>query len=897
MIRGCSADTLDAYAKELIQDVPFINQENADDFFLTFTILYNYYTLRGKNKEGKEWLEHCLSFFDSPLLDHTNGTYAELVSSLVTYYTIIESDLNKALELAEKAERRIQNIKNVGSYESYIKLLRTMYDLIRFKTPNDDVMLSKYENLLFTNINNYYEASNHNTDVWLNHKLYLYQQYINKVLSKPLRRNTIIPANTRELDDEYWKLYYDEELSNLMDVEKIEETIEPELLDMKEYLESHPGKYSIYSSDVFSCLATIYEEFYFDTETAQSYYKLSAQSQSYRAIADLLNFQLSHGQYADALITCKQLEEYWDKNLTRSTEDGMDRSSTNIDYSYLFFLTYYFNGDFTTALQHARNYRYDFWSFVNKNFDRFRQNERETFIDTHSAGGDFLKLLLPHFPDEIAGEVYDCMLQEKGLLLRSTERLQRAIRASGNQELIHSIDTINMLTQQINLIGISSQNTDVGQRELLALRERLDRLEHYVARESEPYREKDSVPSWTAVRDKLRKGEAAVEYVVTDSATMALVITPHCERPQYVYLIGAEEMASIAWPLACGKFNEVAVDFYEDDKEQLYTRLWQPLEKYFGGAKHIYFSPSGYLNSLAFAAFKTGEDEYLIDRYELHQLTTTAQIARRGKKSKPGHSATIYGSIFYNPSQAKQYAPLLASLAQSAPKADPETHRAAIRTGSFPFLESTPYELHNIRQSFAKSKVKAISREGDAPTEEDFRTNDGNSPDILHIATHGFYLPTPTEAVAIPYFRKFSNLYSMNCSGLVLADAEKTWEGEELPLESDNILTSNEIATLNLENTRLVVLSACETALGADSNDGVFGLQRGFKLAGARSVCASLWSVNDASTSSFMQAFYHLWLNKGESMQDAFKKAMIEQRAKTPAPYYWAPFVMLDADI
>ena len=126
MIRGCSADTLDAYAKELIQDVPFINQENADDFFLTFTILYNYYTLRGKNKEGKEWLEHCLSFFDSPLLDQTNGTYAELVSSLVTYYTIIESDLNKALELAEKAERRIQNIKNVGSYESYIKLLRTM---------------------------------------------------------------------------------------------------------------------------------------------------------------------------------------------------------------------------------------------------------------------------------------------------------------------------------------------------------------------------------------------------------------------------------------------------------------------------------------------------------------------------------------------------------------------------------------------------------------------------------------------------------------------------------------------------------------------------------------------------------------------------------------------------
>lgn len=346
-----------------------------------------------------------------------------------------------------------------------------------------------------------------------------------------------------------------------------------------------------------------------------------------------------------------------------------------------------------------------------------------------------------------------------------------------------------------------------------------------------------------------------------------------------------------------GKFNEVAVDFYEDDKEQLYARLWQPLEKYFDGARHIYFSPSGYLNSLAFAAFKTAEDEYLIDRYELHQVTTTAQLARRGKKEKPSRSATIYGSIFYNASQAKRYAPLIASLAQEAPEADPEKLRAAIRMESFPFLESTPYELSNIRKSFAKSKVKATTQEGDAPTEQAFRTNDGNSPDILHISTHGFYFPTPSDAAAIPYFRKFSNLYPMNCSGLVLSGAEQAWKGADLPLESDNILTSNEIATLNLENTRLVVLSACETALGANSSDGVFGLQRGFKQAGVRSVCASLWSVNDASTSSFMQTFYRLWLNEGQPMQEAFKNTMIEQRAKTPAPYYWAPFVMLDADI
>ena len=103
---------------------------------------------------------------------------------------------------------------------------------------------------------------------------------------------------------------------------------------------------------------------------------------------------------------------------------------------------------------------------------------------------------------------------------------------------------------------------------------------------------------------------------------------------------------------------------------------------------------------------------------------------------------------------------------------------------------------------------------------------------------------------------------------------------------------------MNLTGTQLAVLSACETGLGASNMEGVYGLQRGFKQAGVRSLCASLWSGNDLSTAQLMQSFFRQWLSgkKGMTMQQAMITAMKEQRARTPEPYYWAPFVIYDAD-
>lgn len=127
----------------------------------------------------------------------------------------------------------------------------------------------------------------------------------------------------------------------------------------------------------------------------------------------------------------------------------------------------------------------------------------------------------------------------------------------------------------------------------------------------------------------------------------------------------------------------------------------------------------------------------------------------------------------------------------------------------------------------------------------------------------------------------------MNRTGLLFAGANRAWTGRDIidGIE-DGILTANEISNLNLSSTDLVVLSACETGLGENlASEGVFGLQRAFKLAGVKTIIMSLWKVPDAETSQLMKLFYDNWLN-GMEIHEAFRKAQLAIKAEKPNPYF-----------
>ena len=128
---------------------------------------------------------------------------------------------------------------------------------------------------------------------------------------------------------------------------------------------------------------------------------------------------------------------------------------------------------------------------------------------------------------------------------------------------------------------------------------------------------------------------------------------------------------------------------------------------------------------------------------------------------------------------------------------------------------------------------------------------------------------------------------------LVFAGAQNTANNDVLPFDN-GLLNSYEASFLNLRGTELVVLSACQTGLGdVQSGRGVYGLQRAIKIAGAKSIIMSMWSVSDDATQELMTYFYDFWIEKNMSKRAAFDAAKKEVRKKYPHPFYWGPFIIL----
>jgi len=223
----------------------------------------------------------------------------------------------------------------------------------------------------------------------------------------------------------------------------------------------------------------------------------------------------------------------------------------------------------------------------------------------------------------------------------------------------------------------------------------------------------------------------------------------------------------------------------------------------------------------------------------------------------------------------------------------------------FSDLPGTKVEVENIASVLQQGGWNVNTLIGDSASEENIK--EVKQPGILHIATHGFFNSNAMEI-------KNPLLYS----GLLLSSANRTIAGEKPnPLQEDGVLSAYEAMNLNLDNTDLVVLSACETGLGEIKNgEGVYGLQRAFKVAGAKSIIMSLWKVDDEATQELMVSFYKHWLGPtqpprrggenanaaisppprgglGGAKRSAFLKAQKDIQKKYPNPYYWGAFVMV----
>ena len=230
--------------------------------------------------------------------------------------------------------------------------------------------------------------------------------------------------------------------------------------------------------------------------------------------------------------------------------------------------------------------------------------------------------------------------------------------------------------------------------------------------------------------------------------------------------------------------------------------------------------------------------------------------------------------------------------------------RSSSRSGFRP-LNETAIEVDSIDTQLTFHKIKDKTFTGVVATEKSFRELSGKAPSILHLATHGFYY-TNDEIDQQDENNNFLTFQlgksELHRSGLALSGAQDSWCVNDiqkylaLDQSNDGILLSAEIAKMNLSGLELVVLSACETALGDIRPEGVYGLQRAFKLAGVKSIIMSLWKVDDYATQKLMTAFYRNYLS-GMSVREAFHASQktLRETSGCEEPYFWAAFILLDA--
>lgn len=334
-----------------------------------------------------------------------------------------------------------------------------------------------------------------------------------------------------------------------------------------------------------------------------------------------------------------------------------------------------------------------------------------------------------------------------------------------------------------------------------------------------------------------------------------------------------------------------------------YNQFWAKIAAKLKGIKKAYISPDGVYNQLNLVSlYNPKSKKYLIEELEIKLVTSTRDISENKNisVSENNKSAVLIGNPQFNMSKA-DYKKVSINLDNNAMTDNifGVEEILAMRSGIHP-LPGTGVEIDNISQLLALNNWKTEKYTGIMALEEIVKNV--HNPRILHIATHGKFMSDIEQEVSNPALEQDKQRYSENPllrSYLIFAGAEKPASseggtGQQYDVQTDDgFLTAYEAQNLYLDKTELVVLSACETGLGEIKNgEGVYGLQRAFIQAGAKSIIMSLWSVSDEATQELMTSFYTKWLS-GKQKRQAFKEAQLELKAKYPMPYYWGAFVMV----
>ena len=468
--------------------------------------------------------------------------------------------------------------------------------------------------------------------------------------------------------------------------------------------------------------------------------------------------------------------------------------------------------------------------------------------------------------EELNTIIYDYMLMSKSILLTSSNGIGDIIYKQGNEDLIKKYNTLKET--------FDKEKT-----------EQIESLEHKIIKEVRNISDfnNELYLNWKDVKSSLKENEVALEFIVEPlnegkKGYSVLVLRHDMKYPKLFNLSLIED----------------AIEMFGFERMSNMWSLLMNLDLIKVGDT-VYLSAAGVIQIKPFEHLCIYEDKRFSDVCNVVRVSSTREIVKQKKNGSVKYdSAVLFGGLDYEISDSKNN---IAKSNHSTTRLFRGEGDDRFR-GGFDKLVFSKDEIDSIKILADINHIQYKEYYGKYGTEQAVKEISGHNFKIAHFATHGLYYPESEENSDENPYKSLFNGNSLNRSFLVMSGGNALPKRIEREPENDGLLTAAEIAQIDLHNVELVVLSACRSAHGDLSNEGVMGLQYGFKKAGAKSILMCLDNVDDKATQMFMVEFYRNLLS-GNSAHESLKKAQNFMKNNKEPKYhelqYWGNFILLDS--
>ncbi len=476
------------------------------------------------------------------------------------------------------------------------------------------------------------------------------------------------------------------------------------------------------------------------------------------------------------------------------------------------------------------------------------------------------------------------ILQRKGRVLDAMSNTMALLRQqldAPDRALLDELNTTTAKVARLALSGPQKLSTAEYRSQLQSGEAQKEKLEEEIARRSASFRAQSQAVTVEAVKAAIPADAALVEFAVyRPFDPRAIGNESAYGEPRYIaYILRAGAEAGwrdlgLARPIdaAVAALRQAVRDPERKDVRELARaadeKIMRPVRALCGSARHLLISPDGPLDLIPMETLIDERGRYLVERYSISYLTSGRDLLRlQVSRNSLGPPLILADPWFGEPGSAGA-----------------QTRGNSAQSLYFAPLSATAQEAAAIQSRFPDARVLTGRQATKTALEQ------ANAPEILHIATHGFFLDAngggPIEGTrAISARARIGN--PLLRSGLALAGANLSSSRD------DGVLTALEASGLNLWGTRLVTLSACDTGVGEVRNgEGVYGLRRAFVVAGAETLVMSLWAISDYVTREVMTGYYN-GLKRGLGRAEALRQAQLAmlQHKERQHPFYWAGFI------